>query len=88
MKASIAFFILSLALPAIGEPTFRCNDALCANFQQEVDFNHQHMHRCQDSACVNFQQFVPINHRHLHRNSNVNSPNFQQFVPDRRPRRQ
>jgi hypothetical protein len=87
MKASIAFLILSLALPAIGEPTFRCNDALCADFQQEVGFNHQHMHRCQDSACVNFQQFVPNNHRHVHRNSNVNSPNFQQFVPERGSRR-
>ena len=88
MKTLIAFVVLAFALPVMGEPTFRCMDALCANFQQEVGPDHQHSHRCTDAACVNFQQFVPPNHRHLHRNTNVTSPNFQQYVPDRRPRRQ
>ena len=87
MRTVIAFIVLLLSLPAVAEPTFRCQDALCANFQQEVPFNHQHLHRCTDAACVAFQQFVPINHRHLHRNSDVRNPHFQEFVPGRHPQR-
>ena len=87
MKLAIAFLVLAAALPAVSEPTVRCMDALCLNFQQEVSADHQHSHRCADSACLNFQQFVAPNHRHLHRNSDVTSPNFQQYVPEKHPRR-
>ena len=87
MKLPIALAVFAFVLPAMGEPTFRCTDALCLNYLQEVGGNHLHVHRCTDAACVNFQQFVPNNHRHLHRNSDVTSPNFLQFVPERQRRR-
>ena len=87
MKTTIALFVLFLISSAPGEPTFRCTDALCLNFQEEVGINHQHLHRCADSACLNFQQFVPLNHRHLYRNRNVSSPNFLEYVPQRPSRR-
>ena len=87
MKLPVAFTVFALLSPAMADPTFRCADALCLNFQQIVSADHEHLHRDTDSSCVNFQQFVPLNHRHLHRNSDVNSPTFQQFVPEKRPRK-
>ena len=87
MKMLLPFFVLFLALPAMSDPTIRCTDALCVNFQQEVGFNHQHQHRDTDAACLNFQQYVPLNHRHVYRNRDVNSPNFLQYAPGRQPRR-
>lgn len=87
MKLLIALVVLVSMLPLRSEPVYRCTDALCVDFQQEVAGNHQHSHRCADAACVNFQQFVPANHRHLHRNQNAQSPNFLEFVPERQRRR-
>ena len=86
MKITIAFLVL-LASPAMSEPTTRCMDALCLNFQQEVSIRHQHVHRDTDASCLNFQQYVPMNHRHVHRNTDARSPRFQEFTPQRFPRR-
>ena len=87
MKLAIAFFILASAVPTMCEQTFRCTDALCLNYLQEVGGNHLHVHRCGDAACVNYQAFVAANHRHQYRNRDVTSPNFLQFVPERQRRR-
>ena len=86
MKLPVLFLVLASALPAVSDPTTRCTDAQCMNFQQEVSFNHQHWHRDADTACLNFGQFVPVNHRHVHRNQDATSPQFQQYTPDRRRR--
>lgn len=87
MKTAIVFSLLLVALPAMSEPTIRCTDALCLNFQQEVSPYHHHLHRDTDAACLNFQQYVPVNHRHLHRNTDVTSPHFEEYVPKKFPRR-
>ena len=86
MKTLAAFFTLLLVAGAADEPTTRCTDALCINFQQEVLLSHRHLHRDTDAACLNFQQYVPLNHQHVHRNRDATSPRFQEYEPSRRPR--